>query len=229
MYKRYPCYGIEIDKKLAEKVLEYNNFGVPVTNLILKCLLQTLLETNGREDILNRICPADAIITKQQDLKFGNRWANRFYTRHDFTSRVATTKMREDIPQRYEEKKEEFVRSMSYIIRKFNIPDELIVGCDETNTQFTPSIKKTRCRKGTKRVRIVGIGHEKPQITVTICCSAAGDIVEPTQLIFGGKTKRCHPNQGKTAPPLGLYYDESSTHWQTPKTMVTYITKVLVL
>ena len=105
---------------------------------------------------------------------------------------------------------------------------DLIVGGDETNTQFAPSVRKTRCPRGTRRVRIVGIGKEKPQITVKISCTAAGTVLGPTQPIFGGKTDRCHPGGGKSKPPTGLYYDHTETHWQTPASFVTYIAKVLI-
>ena len=105
---------------------------------------------------------------------------------------------------------------------------ELITGGDETNTQFVPSIKRTRCKKGTRKVRIVGVGHEKPQITVTLSATATGDIIFPVQLIFGGKTKACHPHKGKVAPLPSLYYDHSTSHWQTGGTFANYIAKVLI-
>ena len=53
-------------------------------------------------------------------------------------------------------------------------------------------------------VRLVEIGHDKAQVTTTPTVSADGDVVKPTQVIFGGKTKRCcHPNAGKPPHPIG--------------------------
>jgi hypothetical protein len=52
--------------------------------------------------------------------------------------------------------------------------------------------------------------------------------VEPTQLIFGGKSQKCHPNKGASQPPAGLYYTHTDSHWQTPATFSEYVTKVLV-
>jgi len=148
--------------------------------------------------------------------------------RHKFPSRRATTKMRNEIPADYEAKKEQFILHVAKAIKDHNVPDPLIVNIDETNTQFVPSVKRTRCKKGTRRVRIIGVGHEKPQITVTIGAAANGEVVEPTPLIFGGVTNRCHPNKGKSVPPAGQYYDHSKSHWQTPASFVTYITKTLI-
>lgn len=111
-------------------------------------------------------------------LCFGQRWCQRFYKRHHFTSRVATTKMRDEIPADYERKKETFILHLSKAIHDHNVPDELICAGDETNTQFVPSVKKTRAKKGCRRVRIIGVGKEKPQITVTISHTATGDILD---------------------------------------------------
>jgi hypothetical protein len=102
------------------------------------------------------------------------------------------------------------------------------VGCDETNTQFVPEVKRTICGKGVKRVRIVGIGKEKAQVTVTFGGAASGDMLPLTQVIFGGKTVRCHPNGGRTAPPEGLYYEHTKSHWQNEATYLTYVTRVIV-
>ena len=90
------------------------------------------------------------------------------------------------------------------------------MGIDETNTQFVPTVTKTRCRKGVKKVRLIGVGMEKPQITTTFGASASGKFVEPAQLIFGGTTVRCQ------------YFDHTSSHWQTPESFITYITKTIL-
>ena len=74
---------------------------------------------------------------------------------------------------------------------------------------------------------MVGIGHEKPQITVTLAVAGDGSVVEPTQLIFGGKTNQSLPEKGRMVPPPGQYFEKTESHWQTPATFVTYIIKVL--
>jgi hypothetical protein len=136
--------------------------------------------------------------------------------------------MRDAVPAQYELKLEEFTNLLSLVIHDHNVPDALIINSDETNTQFVPCVKNTRCKKGTRRVRIIGVGHEKPQITVTITVAANGGVVGPIQEIYGGKTKGCHPNKGKTPPLEGQCYDHSSSHWQTPSTFLTYIIKVII-
>ena len=183
---RPPVYGMDIDNELADMVRNYNNHGVPVTNFILRLNLLSILKKHKRLDILNLIVDENVDDVPKGYYRFITAWAQRFYTRHDFASRVASTKMRDETPKDYEEKKDKFILHLSKAIHDFNIPDSLIANGDETNTQFVPSVKRTRCATGTRRVRVIGIGHEKPQITVTISCAANGNIIEPTQLIFGG-------------------------------------------
>ena len=229
-YKRTPIYGCEIDKALVDEVQRYNSNGVPMTDIILRFHLIELLKTHNRLDILSRLLHdhEDSQGKDSRDLRFGKRWAQRFYQRNQLRCRVVTTKMRDEVPIDYEIKKDQFILHLSKAIHFYNIPLDLICGGDETNTQFVPSIKRTRCKRGTRKVRIVGVGHEKPQITVTFSATATGIIIAPVQLIFGGKTKACHPHKGKVAPPIGIYYDQTTSHWQTPLTFLVYITKVLI-
>ena len=212
-YGREPDYGTEIDEKLANIVRDYNKNAVLLTDMILRLQLIALLTTFERQDILDRIAPNDSEVSKERDLRFAKRWAHRLYKRHKFPSRVATTKMRDELPADYETKKDKYTLLLSKTIHENQVPDALICAMDETNTQFTPQVKRTRCASGTRQVRLIGIGHEKPQITVSPTVTATGDTIKPTQLIFGGKTKRCHPNQGRVVQPPGLYYDQTQSHW----------------
>ena len=49
---RKPVYGEKIDKQLVKVVQSYNDHAVPMTNMILRIQLITLLQSNGRTDIL---------------------------------------------------------------------------------------------------------------------------------------------------------------------------------
>ena len=228
--KRICVIGEALDNELAGIVDNYQEHGVPMRNLILKTQLQTLLEVRGRQDILDRMNYFDERNKPGSKwfIRIGDSWCNRFYKRHNIKTRIATTKMRDDIPIDYEIKKQTFIYLIAKTVKDHNVPDELIAGIDETNNQFVPSVKSTKCRGGAKRVRLLNIGKEKPQITNTFGAAATGEIIKPVQSIFGGKTSRCHPNNGKTAPPEGQYYDHSESHWQTPSTFITYLTKAII-
>ena len=82
-----------------------------------------------------------------------------------------------------------------------------------------------KATKGAKRVRLLGVGYENPQITVTFTLKETGDVVGIHQLIFGGKTNRCQP---QSPVPANTYYDHTMSHWQTPATYITYLEKVVI-
>ena len=91
-------------------------------------------------------------------------------------------------------------------------------GQDETNAQFVSRPNKTRAELGAKRVRLLGVGVEKPQITVRFTMKETGHVVELHQLIFGGITNRCEP---QAVPPANTYYAHTDSHWQTPDSYTT--------
>ena len=106
------------------------------------------------------------------------------------------------------------------MVCQHNVPPDLVYGQDETNAHFLSRPNKTRATKGAKRVRLLGVGSEKPQITVTFTLKETGDVV-----VFGGKTNRCQP---QNPAPANTYYDHTMSHWQTPATYITYLEKVVI-
>lgn len=117
--------GKEVEAELVLVVERYNEHGIPLTDTILRCALLSLLTKHGKDDIMFRL--TDAVPVKDR-LRLGRRWCQRFYNRHKFVSRAATTKMRDEIPADYDDKKETFILHLSKAIHDHNIPDELIIG-----------------------------------------------------------------------------------------------------
>lgn len=62
---------------------------------------------------------------------------------------------------------------------------------------------------------------------MTLGVNGNGDVLK-TQLIFGGKTNRCHPDSGKSQSSSNMYYTHSTSHWQNPETFLGYIHQVLI-
>ena len=69
------------------------------------------------------------------------------------SSRIATTKMRDDIPKDFATKLETYERIGSYYIDKYGIPRELWINAAETNILFCSCAQEE-----TKRIRIIGMG-----------------------------------------------------------------------
>ena len=75
---RKPVYGEKIDKQLVKVVQNYNEHAVPMTNMILRIQLITLLQSNGRTDILDAIADSDEPLSKEKKYRFSDSWAQRF-------------------------------------------------------------------------------------------------------------------------------------------------------
>ena len=99
------------------------------------------------------------------------------------------------------------------LIYKHNVPPQLVINGDETALQLVNRAKVTRNEIGAKRVKVLGIGEDKAQITVTILVTENGDTL-PYQMIFQGKTNRCHPTAGK---PDDCLWTHTESHWQSVK------------
>ena len=77
--------------------------------------------------------------------------------------------------------------------------------------------------KGSKQVDIVEL-DDKREITELLAVSLSGK-VWPPQVIYAGKTTRCHSS---VSVPDGWHVTHSDNHWSTKATMLEYIEKVLV-
>lgn len=151
-----------------------------------------------------------------------SNWADRFYKRWSIRRRVATTKMRE-VPADLENKKNIFINVGAALIREFNVPKYLVINCDETGVLFVPRAKFTYAVKGTKKVRLFGVGKGKAQITCTIAATETGETLK-TQMLYEGTTNRCHPtsNGRNIEAPPEVYFDHTKSHWQTPASYIRY-------
>ena len=72
-----------------------------------------------------------------------------------------------------------------------DIPDEVIINWDQTGVPLVPTGEWTMHRAGDKIIPIAN-SDDKHQITTILAASMAGEYLPP-QLIFKGKTQRCHP------------------------------------
>jgi len=128
-------------------------------------------------------------------------------------------KMRDEKPEDYEAK----------VLKYKQIGAEMILrtlNSDETNVLFVQLKKKTRGKKGQRRVKLLGLGKDKAQITVTLCGKESDGKILGAQYIFGGSTARCHPKD--IVAPQGSYFDHTKSHWQTPDSFIRWIENILV-
>ena len=99
---------------------------------------------------------------------------------------------------------------------------ELILNWDQTGIWIVPSFTWTMDREGVSRIEMVG-AKDKRQITA-VFCTLQGDFL-PVQLIYQGKTNRCHP---KFRFPPGWHITHAPKHWSTEQTMVQYVHNIIL-
>jgi hypothetical protein len=215
--KRTSILGRVLDNELADSVQKRMDLGLPIDCYILRMLIVDLLQRNN---LLNLLKENDG------SHSFGRTWGTRFWKRHNFVRRAVTTKMRE-IPENFEELKATYINVLAQIINQHNVPPELVVGGDETAVLFVNRAKCTFANEGARRVRVIGVGSDKAQITVTIFINEAGDVL-PVQMIFGGKTKKSLPDAGRQPPPEGVHWHWTPSHWQDEASYIKTVEEIII-
>ena len=77
-------------------------------------------------------------------------------------------------------------------------------------------------KQGAKRVEVAGM-TDKRQITAVFCGTLMGEFL-PVQLIYAGKTTRCHP---RYQFPSDWHITHSPNHWSNEETMLSYIDQII--
>ena len=139
-----------------------------------------------------------------------------------FTKRRVTTKYRMPVEE-FKKIWSVFLQEVIDIVEMENIPSELIFNWDQTGLNLVPAANWTMDRKGSKRIEIKGL-NDKRQITAVFCGTLIGEFM-PIQLIYGGKTDRCHP---RYPFPPDWHITHSENHWSNEQTMLNYIDKIIV-
>jgi hypothetical protein len=145
-------------------------------------------------------------------------WAYSILNRMGFVQRKCSTAKSRETTAHFQNLKRSFLNELRVTVTMENIPPSLILNWDQTGIKMVPSSLWTMEKRGAKRVEVIG-ATDKRQITAVFCCSLVGDFL-PIQLIYGGKTKRCHP---KFEFPLDWNITHSPRHWSNEETMLEYI------
>ncbi len=136
-----------------------------------------------------------------------------------FVKRKAKTAKAKETNSYFEERKRQFLEDVVNTVQMEEIPADLIINWDQTGIRIVPSSSWTMALCGSKRVEI----KAKRQITALFCGNILGDFL-PIQVIYKGKTNRCHP---KFDFPLDWDITHSPRHWSTEETMVQYIKNII--
>ena len=125
-------------------------------------------------------------------VQLNKHWAYSLLSRMQFVKRKATTAKSEHQTAHFAQLKQSFLNDVVTTVTMEEIPPELILNWDQTGIKIVPSSTWTMDRQGSKRVEIAGV-NDKRLITAVFCGSLTGDFL-PVQVIYQGKTTRCHPH-----------------------------------
>ena len=141
----------------------------------------------------------------------------------DFVPRKPTTSKSKHAVKNFSQVKKAFLQEVITTVQMEEIPPELILNWDQTGIKIVPSTTWSMEKQGAKRVEVVGTG-DKRQITAVFCGTIQGAFL-PVQVIYAGKTERCHP---KFKFPPGWHITHSPKHWSNEKTMQQYIEFIIL-
>ena len=66
--------------------------------------------------------------------------------------------------------------------------------------------------------------EDKHQITAVLACTLDGTFL-PVQMIFQGKTEKCHP---RVSFPSDLHITQTDNHWSNESTTVDYLQHIII-
>ena len=149
-------------------------------------------------------------------------WAKSLLNRMGYVKRKCSNAGKIS-PIQFAEIQEVFLADIKAQVLMNDIPDELIINWDQTGLPLVPTGEWTMHRAGEKIIPIAN-SDDKHQITAVLAASMAGEYLAP-QLIFQGKTQRCHP---PVAFPKGWDIWHSENHWSNEDTMQRYIEQIII-
>ena len=124
-------------------------------------------------------------------IRLNRYWAHSLLKRMNFVQRKATTAKSKQSEADFSMLKKSFLADVFTTVTMEDVPPELILNWDQTGIKLVPSSSWTMALRGSGRVEMTGV-TDKRQITAVFCGSLVGDFL-PVQLIYKGKTQRCHP------------------------------------
>ena len=108
-------------------------------------------------------------------------------------SRRKGTRAAQKLPADWEDKCEKAAVRKAYLLKEYNIPEELFANLDQTQHLYAAGERLTYAETGAKQVSVIG-GDEKRAFTIMVTITSAG-LMLPFQAIYVGKTDRSCPHQ----------------------------------
>ena len=202
----------EIDAKVIEMAKTMRISGAVVNYNVLMAIARGLIIANDRT----------LLVENGGSIQLGSKWCTSVFKRMKWSKRKCTTSKPVLSPGLIKEVGLTFHKQISEAVQADNVPPELIINIDQTPLPFVLISKYTMNQKGEKAVPILGTADYR-QITGTFSVTMSGHFL-PMQLIYQGKTDRCHP---KYTFPSSFNVTHTPNHWSNEQTSIDLIKEIL--
>lgn len=158
------------------------------------------------------------------------RWVRGFLAQHCSMSYRRVTNAAKKVPDNAPQLIAEFVERCAVLMNVFGIHEELVINFDQSGISLVPSTAFSYDKRNAKRVAVAHF-EDKRQITAVVSSSLTGEML-PMQLVFTGKTNKCHPTRAALAEVKAdaflhkFKFAHSENHWSSQETMVQLIEEV---
>ncbi|XP_046384931.1 jerky protein homolog-like [Ischnura elegans] len=189
------------EESIAEHIKLLSEFGFPITEYHLRCIVKSYLDKSGRK--VTEFAKCDNM--PEYD------WGKSFLKRHpDLSTRVCSNIKRERIAI-------DSIAIDSNAIEYYfdnlercltEVPPQNLWNYDETNLTDDPGNNKVVCSRGSKYVEQV-MNSSKTSTSVMICGNAKGELLPPYVLFKAERLWDTWTEGG----PKGCRYDRSKSGW----------------
>ena len=200
------------------KTLHLN--GAPVTAGVINSVAEGFIITNVRS----------LLIKNGGYISLSHQWRRNVLYRMEqegkkMCRRKATTKKILVNPGLLKEANLHFQRQIKQMEEWHQIPDYPIITFNQIPLSYVCSPRHTLHFKGVKSVPLVEKGKSK-QVTGTFSYTKSG-ILLPMQLIYQGKTNRCHPTGIEF--PEGFNIIHAKNHWSNEDKAIKHLESLIFL
>lgn len=203
--------GQELDKSVQSFIASLRKVGGVVNTAIVLGAAHGIISV--RQPSLLREHGGPVELTKS--------WAKSLLKRMGYVKRRGSNAGKVAVA-RFEELKEAYLADIKAEMIMNDIHEDLVFNWDQTALQLVPTGEWTMHEAKAKVIPITN-SDDKWQITAVLATTMTGRYL-PAQLIFKGKTPRCHPT---LEVPHGWDLWHSCNHWSTEETMVRYLMKII--
>jgi hypothetical protein len=202
----------EVESEIKSTLRTLRQHGTPVNHRIIRWIVRGVLELRVPQLLDSFRISAGWI----------SNWAR---SEMQWSWRKSTTAASK-LPADWEEQGVRMAMRLAAQIEMYDVHTSLVVNLDQTGVHLVPASFWTYDTAGSTSVAVVG-AEDKRQITAVVASSLYGDML-PLQLIFQGKTERCHPPTTPSSKSARVHITHSPNHWSSVETMQQWVDSVLI-